>query len=275
MGTAKTLLVTGGTGTLGHEIIKQAYNVFDSITIISRDEQRQHEMAKEFPRCKFVLGDITHKETIKQAFKDVDFVIHTAAMKHIDIIESAPEMCIEQNLTGTTNIIDCCLENIVVAMLFISSDKSTYPTSVYGASKLIGEKLCVAANNRKQGCRFSVVRSMNIWGSKGSVIPLWEKAASEGRDLCLTDKGMIRHWIKLEDIAAFTLAKLNVMMGGEVFIPPCFKKSMWDIANEIIDRPKGGVTCQQSKIVVIGKRPGEKLEEQLYTQEELEKGITL
>ena len=262
----KSILITGGTGSLGKHLTKIIYKKWPEVkrlVIFSRDEQKQYQMAQEYPEDKypsirFFIGDVRNKARIKRAFENVEIVIHAAAMKHIPIAEYNPGEAILTNIIGAQNVIDAALETKVQKVVALSTDKATAPTNLYGATKLVSDKLFVAANNIKgsKDIRFSVVRYGNVMGSNGSVIPLFMKKRKEGV-LPITDKSMTRFNISLDDGVKMVLYAVKHALGGEIFIPKISSFKITDLAKAI--SPK-------SKIKVIGIRHGEKLHEEMITE---------
>lgn len=261
----KTLLITGGTGSLGKALTKHILTHFPEIkklVIYSRDEQKQFHMAQEFPDSKypqirFLIGDVRDKDRLRRAIKDVDFVIHAAAMKHVPIAEYNPDECVKTNIDGARNVIDTCLETKVERVVALSTDKACAPINLYGATKLASDKLFVAANNIKgwNPIRFSVVRYGNVMGSNGSVIPFFLKKRKEGV-LPITDPNMTRFNISLQGGVDMVMHALFHAWGGEIFIPKIPSYKITDVAKAI------GPECKHE---VIGIRPGEKVHEEMIT----------
>ncbi|MDX4064364.1 UDP-N-acetylglucosamine 4,6-dehydratase (inverting) [Aliarcobacter skirrowii] len=259
MFNGKNILITGGTGSFGKkytEILLSKYRP-NKIIIFSRDELKQYEMAQEFnAKCmRYFIGDVRDNQRLKQATKDVDFIIHAAALKHVPIAEYNPMECIKTNIDGAQNVIEAALENGVKRVIALSTDKAANPVNLYGATKLASDKLFVAANNLvgNQDIKFSVVRYGNVVGSRGSVVPFFKKLISEGvKELPITDERMTRFFITLEDGVNFVLKNFERMQGGEIFVPkiPSMK---------IVDMAKALAPNLPHKI--IGIRPGEKLHE--------------
>lgn len=255
----KNILITGGTGSFGKkytEIILSSYKP-NKIIIFSRDELKQYEMSQKFnDSCmRYFIGDIRDSYRLKQAMDGVDFVIHAAALKHVPVAEYNPMECIKTNINGAQNVIDASIQNGVEKVIALSTDKAANPINLYGATKLASDKLFVAANNMvgDKQTRFSVVRYGNVIGSRGSVIPFFNKLIREGSlELPITDIKMTRFLITLEDGVKFVLKNFERMQGGEIFIPkiPSMK---------IIDLAKAIAPTLPHKI--IGIRPGEKLHE--------------
>lgn len=255
----KNILITGGTGSFGKkftQVILKKYKP-NKIIIFSRDELKQYEMAQEFThRCmRFFIGDVRDADRLKKAMKDVDYVIHAAALKHVPIAEYNPMECIKTNINGAQNVIDAALENKVQKIIALSTDKAANPVNLYGATKLASDKLFVAANNLigTQDISFSVVRYGNVIGSRGSVIPYFKKLLDGGATkLPITDIKMTRFFITLEDGVNFVLSSFRRMQGGEIFIPKIPSMKIIDIANAMAPNLPNDI---------VGIRPGEKLHE--------------
>ncbi len=255
----KNILITGGTGSFGKkytEVILGKYKP-NKIIIFSRDELKQYEMAQEFNnKCmRYFIGDVRDNQRLKQATKDVDFIIHAAALKHVPIAEYNPMECIKTNIDGAQNVIEAALENGVKRVIALSTDKAANPVNLYGATKLASDKLFVAANNLagSSDIKFAVVRYGNVVGSRGSVVPFFQKLLSESvKELPITDERMTRFFITLEDGVNFVLKNFERMQGGEIFVPkiPSMK---------IVDMAKALSPNLPHKI--IGIRAGEKLHE--------------
>lgn len=232
------------------------------IIIFSRDEQKQFQMAqdypeKDYPQLRFFIGDVRDEQRLIRAFKGVDFVIHAAAMKHVPIAEYNPDECIKTNVMGAQNVIHACFETNVQRVVALSTDKACAPINLYGATKLTSDKLFVAANNIKGDSPivFSVVRYGNVMGSNGSVIPFFLKKKSEGT-LPITDANMTRFNISLQGGVDMVMHALDHAWGGEIFIPKIPSYKITDVATAI------GPECEQ---VIVGIRPGEKVHEEMIT----------
>lgn len=255
----KNILITGGTGSFGKkytEIILSKYKP-NKIIIFSRDELKQYEMAQSFTdKCmRYFIGDVRDVERLNEAMHKVDFVIHAAALKHVPIAEYNPMECIKTNINGAENVIKAAIKNNVEKVIALSTDKAANPINLYGATKLASDKLFVAANNMvgDRRTRFSVVRYGNVTGSRGSVIPFFNKLISEGAtELPITDEKMTRFLITLEDGVNFVLKNFERMYGGEIFIPKIPSMYMTELAKAIAP------TLPHK---IIGIRPGEKLHE--------------
>ncbi len=261
----KTILITGGTGSLGNALTKHIFSNFPTIRkliIFSRDEQKQFQMAQEypphlFPNIRFFIGDVRDKERLIRAMEGVDFVIHAAAMKHVPIAEYNPDECVKTNIGGAENVIDACLKTGVSRVVALSTDKACAPINLYGATKLTSDKLFIAANNirGKRDIRFSVVRYGNVMGSNGSVIPFFMAKRKEGI-LPVTDVQMTRFNISLQEGVDMVLFAMQHGWGGEVFVPKIPSYKITDVAKAI------GPECE---VKIVGIRPGEKIHEEMIT----------
>ena len=261
----KSILITGGTGSLGKELTKTIlakWPKVERLIIYSRDEQKQFQMAQEFPKEKYdairyYIGDVRDLDRMKRAFNDVDCVIHAAAMKHVHIAEYNPDECVKTNIGGADNVIKAALSCGVKDVVALSTDKACAPINLYGATKLTSDKLFIAANNiaGKQDIKFSVVRYGNVMGSNGSVIPFFLKRKETGV-LPISDPTMTRFNISLEDGVKMVLHALEHAWGGELFVPKIPSYRITDIAQAI------GPDCEHP---VIGIRPGEKIHEEMIT----------
>lgn len=259
----KTILITGGTGTLGKSLTAQIYRTYPDIKkliIFSRDEQKQFVMSQEYPETRypsirFFIGDIRDKERLVRAFNGVDFVIHAAAMKHVHIAEYNPEECIKTNIYGAQNVINAALETNVSRVVALSTDKACSPINLYGATKLTSDKLFIAANFIKgdNPVRFSVVRYGNIMGSNGSVIPFFIKNSKKGV-LPITHPEMTRFNISIEEGVELVLYALKNAFGGELFVPKIPSYKILDVAKAV---------CPECATKEVGIRPGEKLHEEM------------
>ncbi|WP_339606907.1 UDP-N-acetylglucosamine 4,6-dehydratase (inverting) [uncultured Roseivirga sp.] len=261
----KVVLITGGTGSLGKALTTYFLNTFPKLKkliIFSRDEQKQFQMAQDFPvekypQIRFFIGDVRDYERLKRAFQQVDYVIHAAAMKHVHIAEYNPEECIRTNVDGAQNIINAALDTNVERVVALSTDKACAPINLYGATKLTSDKLFIAANNIKgsRAIRFSVVRYGNVMGSNGSVIPFFINKKPTGV-LPITDPNMTRFNISLQGGVDMVMHALENAFGGELFIPKIPSYRITDVAEAI------GPECEKP---VVGIRPGEKIHEEMIT----------
>ena len=255
----KNILITGGTGSFGKKYTKILLENYkpNKIIIYSRDELKQYEMSQDYnDKCmRYFIGDVRDADRLKKAMKDVDFVIHAAALKHVPIAEYNPMECIKTNIYGAQNVIDAALENGVSKIIALSTDKAANPVNLYGATKLASDKLFVAANNLigRQDTQFSVVRYGNVIGSRGSVVPYFQKLLRDGTTfLPITDEKMTRFMITLEAGVTFVLKNFERMQGGEIFVPKIPSMKMTDLADAM---------APSLERKIIGIRPGEKLHE--------------
>lgn len=261
----KSILITGGTGSLGKALTRHILDMYPDVkrlVIFSRDEQKQFVMAQEYPydnypQVRFFIGDVRDYDRVKRALKGIDYVIHAAAMKHVPIAEYNPMECVKTNIMGAENIINACLETEVERVVALSTDKAAAPINLYGATKLASDKLFVAANNIKgwNPIRFSVVRYGNVMGSNGSVIPFFLNKKKEGV-LPITDATMTRFNISLQGGVDMVMHALETAWGGEIFVPKIPSYKITDVAEAI------GPECEQK---VVGIRPGEKIHEEMIT----------
>lgn len=266
MFSEQSIMITGGTGSFGKKFVKTILKSHPSIkrlVIFSRDELKQFEMAQEFspkdyPQLRYFIGDVRDKDRLLKAMRDIDIVIHAAALKHVPIAEYNPFECIKTNIMGAQNVIDACLETEVKKVVALSTDKAAAPINLYGATKLCSDKLFVAANNMKgkRDIKFSVVRYGNVFASRGSVVPYFLKKRAEGV-LPITDERMTRFNISLEDGVKLVMMALDKMWGGEIFIPKIPSYKILDVAKAV---------APECKIEAIGVRPGEKLHEEMITE---------
>jgi len=261
----KSILITGGTGSLGKALTKRILTDWPNVkrlVIFSRDEQKQFLMEQEFPASKYpairyFIGDVRDYERLKRAFTGVDYVIHAAAMKHVHIAEYNPDECVKTNVGGAENVIRASLETNVDRVVALSTDKACAPINLYGATKLTSDKLFISANNIKgvNPIRFSVVRYGNVMGSNGSVIPFFLKKRKEGV-LPITDPSMTRFNISLDEGVNMVLYALEHAWGGELFVPKIPSYRLVDVAEAI------GPECEKP---IVGVRPGEKIHEEMIT----------
>lgn len=265
---SKTVLVTGGTGSFGKKFIKKALeqNV-KKIIVFSRDELKQYEMAKEFidSRIRFFIGDVRDKDRLYRAFDGVDIVIHAAAMKHVEACEYNPFEAVKTNIHGAQNIIEAAIDRGVEKVIALSTDKACSPINLYGATKLASDKLFVAANSYvgDKKTRFAVVRYGNVVGSRGSVVPFFQKIKDTGT-LPITDERMTRFWITLDQGVQFVLDGLVNMTGGEIFVPKIPSMNVVDLAKAI---------APECEIKIVGIRPGEKLHEAMITEDDARRTV--
>jgi UDP-N-acetylglucosamine 4,6-dehydratase/5-epimerase len=266
----KTILVTGGTGSFGKAFIKKALTEHcpRKVIVFSRDELKQWEMRQLDPvydsdNIRYFLGDVRDKDRLQRAFKDVDIVVHAAALKQVPAAEYNPTEFIKTNIHGAMNVIDAAIDRGVEKVIALSTDKAANPVNLYGATKLCSDKLFVAGNayvGVKGFPKFSVVRYGNVIGSRGSIIPRWKQMIAEGaKELGVTDVRMTRFWITLNEAAEFVLANLARMMGGEIFVPKIPSMKLIDLVKAL---------APNLPTKVIGIRPGEKLHELMIGEDD-------
>lgn len=255
----KSILITGGTGSFGRACTRAILERFKpkKLVIYSRDELKQFEMQQEFPHpcMRFFIGDVRDGDRLKRAMWGMDYVIHAAALKQVPTAEYNPMECVKTNIIGAQNVIRAAIENEVQRVIALSTDKAANPINLYGATKLVSDKLFVAANNMAGGhpTRFAVVRYGNVAGSRGSVVPYFKKLIAEGtKELPITDTRMTRFWITLPQGVDFVLKNFQRMQGGEIFVPKIPSIHVTDLAQAMAPR---------LKTKTIGIRPGEKLHE--------------
>ena len=261
----KSVLITGGTGSFGKEFTKTIFSRWPNVrrlVIYSRDEQKQYQMAMEYPdstypAIRFFIGDVRDFPRLKRAFEGIDYVIHAAAMKHVHIAEYNPDECVKTNIGGAENVIRAAMETSVKKVVALSTDKACAPINLYGATKLASDKLFIAANNIKgdRDLSFSVVRYGNVMGSNGSVIPFFLKKRHEGV-IPITDPNMTRFNISLQDGVEMVMHALEHAWGGELYVPKIPSYKITEVAKAI------GPNCKHE---VVGIRPGEKVHEEMIT----------
>jgi UDP-N-acetylglucosamine 4,6-dehydratase len=255
----KSIFVSGATGSFGQRFVRTVLARYKPrrLVVFSRDELKQYDMQREIddPCLRFFIGDVRDEARLVQAMRDVDYVIHAAALKQVPAAEYNPMECIKTNVMGAQHVINAALANEVERVIALSTDKAANPINLYGATKLASDKLFVAANNIAGGhrTRFSVVRYGNVVGSRGSVVPLFRQMVADGaEELPITDRRMTRFWITLQQGVDFVLKSLERMHGGEVFVPKIPSARITDLAEAI----GPGLPMRE-----IGIRPGEKLHE--------------
>ena len=266
----KTILITGGTGSFGKKFTETVFKFYKpkKLIIFSRDEFKQHEMSKQFPESRYpiryFLGDVRDRSRLCRAFAGVDYVIHAAALKQVPALEYNPTEAVKTNVEGAENVVDAAIDSGIKKVVAISSDKAVNPLNLYGATKLVAEKIFIAANAYAGGkVKFSAVRYGNVVGSRGSVVPLFLSMKERGiTELPLTDEAMTRFWITLKQGVELVLSALKECEGGEILIPKVPSMKVVDLANAILP----GCTFKK-----IGIRPGEKIHETLISEDEARK----
>jgi UDP-N-acetylglucosamine 4,6-dehydratase len=268
-----SILITGGTGSLGKSLVKYFLKNTKArrIIIFSRDELKQQTFRNEITdngRLRWFIGDIRDIDRLKRALHKVDYVVHAAALKQVDTGEYNPMEFIKTNVIGSQNVIEASIESGVKKVVALSTDKASSPINLYGATKLTADKLFIAANNYSQsyGTAFCVVRYGNVMGSRGSVIPFWQSLANAGKPLPITDFRMTRFWISLEQAVKFIVDSFELMQGGELYVPKIPSMKIIDLANAVAP----GAALEQ-----IGMRPGEKLHEEMISSDDSRRTIIL
>lgn len=261
----KVILLTGGTGSFGHAFVEMTLKKYNpkKIIIFSRDEMKQWEMAKIYvgdSRVRFFIGDVRDRERLYRALDGVDYVVHAAATKIVPTAEYNPFECVKTNINGAMNLIDACIDKKVKGIVALSTDKASSPVNLYGATKLVSDKLFVSGNaySGEHGSRFSVVRYGNVMGSRGSVIPFFLSKQKEGT-LPITDSRMTRFMISLEEGVELVWHAFEDMVGGEIYVKKIPSMKVTELAK---------VIAPSSRQEIIGIRPGEKLHEQMISEED-------
>jgi UDP-N-acetylglucosamine 4,6-dehydratase len=272
----KVILVTGGTGSFGKRFIRTILNRWTprKVVVYSRDEMKQWEMSydpdfKDYDCIRYLLGDVRDLSRLEMAMQDVDYVVHAAALKHVPAAEYNPFECIRTNVIGAENVVQASIRVGVKKVIALSTDKAANPINLYGASKLASDKIFVAGNNLsgRKKTRFSVVRYGNVVGSRGSVIPLFQRLIKDGADhLPVTDERMTRFWITLDQGVAFVLSCFEMMSGGEIFVPKIPSMRITDLAKAV---------APNLPIKIIGIRPGEKLHEVMISEDDARKTVDM
>lgn len=266
----KNILVTGGTGSFGKKFLQMVFQKYhpNKVVIYSRDEYKQSVMETEFAdtvdmsKVRFFIGDVRDRERLYRAFEDIDYVVHAAAMKQVPVCEYNPMEAVKTNIYGARNIIDAALDRNVKKVIALSTDKAVNPINLYGGTKLVSDKLFIAANSYSgtKETRFSIVRYGNVAGSRGSVIPIWKKMIDKGEDtLGVTDMRMTRFWITLEQGVELAFKALEESRGGETYISKIPSFHIGDLAEAMLP----GCNIKE-----IGIREGEKLHEVMVTRDD-------
>lgn len=263
--TGKSILITGGTGSFGHAFVPMTLAKYNPkrLVIFSRDEMKQWEMAKKYendPRVRFFIGDVRDRDRLYRALDGIEYVVHAAATKIVPTAEYNPFECVKTNITGAVNLIDACIDKKIVRCVALSTDKASSPINLYGATKLVSDKLFIAGNaySGNHGSRFAVVRYGNVMGSRGSVIPYFLSRKDTG-SLTITDDRMTRFMISLEQGVELVWHAFNDMEGGEIYVKKIPSIKIGDIAKAV---------APEAKIDYIGIRPGEKLHEQMISEDD-------
>lgn len=261
----KIILVTGGAGFFGKKFAEIALKNHNpkSLRVYDNRELAEVEMEREIGdlRVRFFIGDVRDKKRLYRAMNGVNIVVHAAAVKHVPVCEYNPLEAIKTNIEGAINVIDAAIDNSVEKVLAISTDKAVYPANLYGATKMVAEKLFVQGNSYSGPGKtmFSCVRYGNVVASSGSVVPLFKKQAENSGEVTITDEKMTRFWITLEEGVNFVINCIEIMKGGEIFVPKIKSMKIIDLAQAVVP---------EAKTKVVGMRPGEKLHEILLTKEE-------
>jgi UDP-N-acetylglucosamine 4,6-dehydratase/5-epimerase len=268
-----SVLITGGTGSLGKSLVEYLLNETKvrRVAVFSRDELKQQHLRIQFQddaRLRWFLGDVRDLDRLKRAFHGVDYVIHAAALKQVDTGEYNPMEFVKTNVLGSQNVIDASIEAGVKRVVALSTDKASSPINLYGATKLTADKLFVAANNYSHayGTIFAVVRYGNVMGSRGSVIPFFREIAARGNPLPITDLRMTRFWISIESAVKFVIESLEIMTGGELYVPRIPSMKIIDLARAV---------APDAVLKEIGMRPGEKLHEEMISADDSRRTIIL
>ncbi|WP_449062878.1 UDP-N-acetylglucosamine 4,6-dehydratase (inverting) [Planomonospora algeriensis] len=264
--TGSSILITGGTGSFGKAFIRYALDNLDPrrLVVISRDELKQYEARQLFgddERLRWFIGDIRDRERLTRAMHGVEYVVHAGALKQVDTAEYNPFEYVRTNVAGSQNVIEAAIDCGVRKVVALSTDKASSPINLYGATKLVADKLFVSANHYAAAfpTRFSVVRYGNVIGSRGSVVPFFLRLAREGASIPITDKRMTRFWITLEEAVRFVIDSFDMMQGGELYVPRIPSMRVTDLAEAL---------APQSPTYEIGIRPGEKLHEEMIAQDD-------
>ena len=264
--SGSSILVTGATGSFGKAFLRYALDNLDPqrIVVFSRDELKQYEVRQMFgddPRLRFFIGDIRDLHRLERAMHGVDYVVHAAALKQVDTAEYNPSEYVATNINGSQNVIDAAINAGVRKVVALSTDKASSPINLYGATKLVADKLFIAGNHyaATHPTRFSVVRYGNVMGSRGSVVPFFRKLNAEGKSLPITDKRMTRFWITLDAAVQFVVDSFDVMQGGELFVPRIPSMRILDLVDAV---------APNAPTHEMGMRPGEKLHEEMIAADD-------
>ena len=266
-----TILITGGTGSWGQELVKQLLEKYSpkEIRIYSRGENKQVLMQRQYENnkiLKFIIGDVRDKERLNNALRNVDYVIHLAALKHVHVCEEHPIEAVHTNILGTQNLIESCIRNSIKKVILVSSDKACEPFNLYGVTKSCAEKLILAAKNENHNTSFSCIRGGNVIGSSESVIPLFRRQILENNEITITDTRMTRFIFTLSDAVSLIFKAFEKSKGGELFVMKMPGMKLTDLAQAMIEE----IGNKNTKTKIIGIRPGEKINEVLLSKHEKE-----
>ncbi|WP_113702680.1 UDP-N-acetylglucosamine 4,6-dehydratase (inverting) [Nonomuraea lactucae] len=264
--SGSSILITGGTGSFGKAFIRHALGSLDvrRLVVFSRDELKQYEVRQEFGddrRLRWFIGDVRDRDRLARAMHGVEHVVHAAALKQVDTAEYNPFEYVRTNVGGSQNVVEAAIDSGVRKVVALSTDKASSPINLYGATKLVADKLFVSANHYAAShvTRFAVVRYGNVVGSRGSVVPFFQRLAGEGGDLPITDKRMTRFWITLDQAVRFVVESFDLMRGGELYVPRIPSMRITDLAEAL---------APGSPVHEIGIRPGEKLHEEMIAPDD-------
>ena len=278
----KNILITGGTGSLGHELVREVLKHDPKVVrVFDVDETEQfefhHELKEHEDTVRFLLGDVRDRERLIHAAEDIDIIFHTAALKHVMACEYNPFEAVKTNILGIQNVIDAAIANNVDKIIFTSSDKAVNPSNTMGATKLLAERLMTAANyyKGKRNCTFSSVRFGNVMGSRGSVIPLFRQQIKSGGPLTITDMDMSRFMMSMSQAVELVFRSAELAQGGEVFIFKMPTVNIMDLADVLVEElaPQYGHETKNIDVNIIGTIPGEKMYEELMTEDEATRSL--
>lgn len=268
-----SVLITGGTGSLGKALIRELLDHHDvrRLVVFSRDELKQLEVRTMFdndPRLRWFIGDVRDRQRLDRAFHGVDYVVHAAALKQVDTAEYNPFEYVRTNVGGSQNVIDAAIDAGVKKVVALSTDKASSPVNIYGATKLCADRLFISGNHYAAAydTRFCVVRYGNVMGSRGSIVPIWKRLAAEGKPLPVTDQRMTRFWITLDQAVKFVLDSFGMMQGGELFVPKIPSIRLTDLAAAV---------DAEAATYEIGIRPGEKLHEEMIAADDSRRTVSV
>ncbi|HYN97895.1 MAG TPA: UDP-N-acetylglucosamine 4,6-dehydratase (inverting) [Pilimelia sp.] len=264
--SGSSILITGGTGSFGKAFLRHVLDELDPhrVVVFSRDELKQYEVRQMFgddSRLRWFIGDIRDRFRLTRAMHGIDYVVHAAALKQVDTAEYNPSEYVATNVTGSEHVVDAAIETGVKKVIALSTDKASSPINLYGATKLVADKVFVSANHyaANHPTRFSVVRYGNVMGSRGSVVPLFRRLNAEGKSLPITDKRMTRFWITLEQAVEFVVNSFEIMQGGELYVPRIPSMHILDLIEAV---------APDASTHEIGIRPGEKLHEEMIAPDD-------